>query len=97
MKQDKIKINNEEYIIKQNFRSFLMYEEYTNKQVAEVESVTDMLTLFYCTLKACNLNTFKYTFDEFIDKLDEDPEIFTQFNNFNAGEGTAEKKSKKKG
>lgn len=83
MKELKIKIREDEFTIKQSFRTFLLYEEMTGKQVTDIETIKDVLNLLYCTFKGCNKN-WNYTFDEFLDIVDEQPEIFEQFNKFNA-------------
>lgn len=82
MKVIEVEIRNKKYIIKQSFRSYLLYEEMTGRQIGEVTSMKDVLTLLYCTLKGCNKD-FEYSFDEYIDIIDEDPTIFDKFNEFN--------------
>jgi len=83
MEKITIKINELEYIIKQSFRALMLFEEMTEKTVNEMtESVADILKLFYCILKGNNLTTFKYSFDEFLDTIDEQPEVFTQFTEY---------------
>lgn len=89
MNQLEIEIDGEKYIIKQSFRSYLYYEEMTGKQISDIKSIKDILTLLYCTFKACNKN-WKYDFDMFVDAIDEDPTILDKFNQFNAE--TTEKK-----
>lgn len=72
-----------EYKIKQSFRALMMFEEMTGKSVNQVDdSVADILKLFYCILKGNNLNTFTYTFDEYLDIIDEQPEVLTQFTDY---------------
>jgi hypothetical protein len=45
-------------------------------------SITDSLAILYCMLKSANLETFKMSFDELLDELDQDPEIMVASNNF---------------
>lgn len=97
-----IKIEGVDYIIKQSFRSLMMFEEMTNKTVNEItESVADILKLFYCIIKANNINTFNYSFESFLDLIDEHPEVFQQFTDYLQEQAktvpvpTAQKKSKK--
>jgi len=51
-----------------------MEKEFKN-EVGE-GSLNDMLIMIYCYLKAANRESFKLTFDEFIDCLEEDNKIF---------------------
>lgn len=61
----------------------MLFEEMTEKTVNEMnDSVNDILKLFYCILKANNLETFKFSFDEFLDVIDEQPEVFTHFTEY---------------
>lgn len=80
MNQITIKILGINYIIKQGFGSLMLFEEMTGKNVFELnESITDMTKLFYCYLKARNKDTFLFSFDEFVNILDDNQEIFTEF------------------
>ena len=80
MNQITIKIQDKEYIVKQGFGSLMLFEEMTGKNVFEVnESISDMIKLFYCYLKARNKDTFLFSFDEFVNILDDNQEIFTEF------------------
>lgn len=92
-----IELKGKEYVIKQSFRSYLLFEEMTKKQISEIQSFKDIITLLYCTLKGCN-KTFDYSFDDFIDIIDENPEVFEKFNEFNSSlvSNSDEKKSQKK-
>lgn len=83
MKEIKIKIGEKEYKIRQSFRALLLFEELSGKDVSDIkDSVTDILKLFYCILKANNKDTFNYTFDEFIDLIDENYESVDVFSKF---------------
>jgi hypothetical protein len=84
MKNDiKIKILGTEYIIKQTFRALMYFEEMTGKKSFSADdSVRDITTLFYCFLKACNREIFKYTYDEFIDVMDDNQNIFEEFSDY---------------
>lgn len=83
MEKITIKINEQDYTIKQSFRALMLFEEMTSKTVNQMsESIADIFKLFYCILKANNLNVWKYTFEEFLDLIDEQPEVFTQFTEY---------------
>lgn len=97
-----IKINGVEYKINTSFRGIMLFEEMTGLKIAEMpETTTNMLKLFYCILKACNPEKFNYTFDQFIDMIDNDSTSFETFNEFllqlnnsgNAGNNTQKKSS----
>ena len=78
-----IKINNVEYTVKKSYRSLLLFEETTGRGVDKIrENVSDLMTLFWCMLKSNNRETFKFSFDEFIDLLDEYPETIEVFNDY---------------
>jgi hypothetical protein len=101
MEKIKITIDSKEYTIKQSFRALMLFEEMTNKTVNQMnESAADILKLFYCILKGNNKDSFTYTFEQFLDLVDEQPEVFTQFTEYlqeqakGQIEQTEEKKSK---
>lgn len=98
-----ITIAEQPFTIKQSFRALMLFEEMTNKTVNQMnESAGDLLKLFYCILKGNNMNTFTYSFEEWLDIIDEQPEAFTQFTEFlqaqaaTVVEPTAKKKVNKK-
>jgi hypothetical protein len=92
--QIKIKIAGKEYILKQSFRGLMMFEEMTSKPVEALETMKDILTLFFCLLKACNKETFKYDLEDFVDALDDSGASIETFTKFMSGanQGTNEKK-----
>ena len=83
MKEIKIKINNQEFIIKQTFRALMLFEEISGRNSNEIkENINDLMLLFYCILKGANKLTFQYSFDEFIDLLDDNQESIEVFNEY---------------
>lgn len=94
MNSFKITIDGKEYLIKQSFRGMMDYEESTGKLVSDIKSTTDIVKFLYSMLKASNKNEWKYSFDEFIDVVDEHPEIFEFFKSFNSD--PTEKKTQEK-
>lgn len=76
-----ITINNNEYKLKYTLRSLFIYEKITDNQFIG-KSLIDYYILFYSTLLANNSDTFKFTFDEFIQLCDEDSSLFVQFTEF---------------
>jgi hypothetical protein len=82
-----ISIAGADYTIKKSYRSLMLFESKSGRSIDQMkESVNDLLLLFWCILTANNRETFKYTFDEFVDVLDEHPESVDMFNNFLMGE-----------
>lgn len=75
-----ITLSGKEYKIKPSFRVFVLLEEMTGLKADQIdESVTSLLKVFYCMLKANNLETFTATFDGFLDLLDENESAFEDF------------------
>ena len=94
----KIKIKDDELIIKKSYRALMLFEEMSGKAIDQMKvSVSDIMLLFYCILKACNKDKFNHTFDEFIDILDENPNYMEPFQKYLVEEGKkVEKTSVKK-
>jgi hypothetical protein len=66
-----IKVNGKEYSVKFSYRTYMLYEEFTDgKSIQEIKGLKDTLTLFYCSLNA--YNDFEYTFEQFIDLIEDD-------------------------
>jgi hypothetical protein len=83
MNEVKIKLNDTDYIIKQSFRSLLLFEEITKRSANNFEeNISDVITLFYCILKASNQKTFLFSLDQFIDLLDENQNSLNEFTNY---------------
>ncbi len=90
-----LKISGVPYTIKKTFRSLLLFEQMTNKSINDSsENLTDIIVLFYCIVKASNKN-FEKTYDEFIDLIDEKPEILSEFSKYllSLNEPSTEKKN----
>jgi len=99
--QIKIKILDKEFVIKQSFRALALFEKATGRNSFEAkDTISDITLLLHCFLKASNLKTFEYTYDEFLDVLDDHPEIFQDFAEYlkglNPDRGTNLMESKKK-
>lgn len=77
-----IKINEVEYKVKRTNRSLLEFEKLTKKSIEEISAnLTDMLGIFYSILKANNQH-FNFTFEDFVDYLDEYDEEGIAFDMF---------------
>lgn len=94
MKDLVIKIGGVELTVKQSFRSLMQFEEMTGRSVYQMnESLNDIMKLFYCMLSANNRTTFTYTFDEFINLIDDNPESIEAFTKYIKGETKEEAKA----
>ena len=72
-----MKINDIDYNIKFNLRSMLLFEQITGK-IFEIKTLTDEYILFYACILANNKHT-NMTFDDFLNYVDEHPELFIEF------------------
>ena len=70
-----IKINNQEYKIKQTIKALFLFEEITGKQF-EIKTTLDNYLYFYCLLLANHSDFMDW--DSFIECLDNDPTILIQ-------------------
>lgn len=73
MAQETIKIAGIDYVLKFDFKTLMTWEKETGRLATEVTvSITDTILMFWCSLKAGNPLTFEYTFDQFVDLINED-------------------------
>jgi hypothetical protein len=76
-----VTIGGKEYKVKQTMRSVMLFEEMTGKSIGSMDAgkIMDVLTMLYCTLKACNKAEFdSIDFDAFVDMVDEQPSIIQE-------------------
>lgn len=73
-----IKINDQEYKIKQTIRALFLFEEITGKQF-EIKTTLDNYLYFYCILLANNDDFMSW--EEFIEEIDNDPTIILSLSN----------------
>lgn len=73
-----ISISGKNYKIKQTIRAIFLFEQIIGR-VFEIKNTMDNYIYFYCILLANNKEDC-LTFDEFIDALDEDPNILVELN-----------------
>lgn len=71
-----IKINEKEYKIKYTIRALFIFEQIAGKPFA-IDSLLDNYIFFYAILLANNPDEMM-TWDDFINALDENPEIFAK-------------------
>jgi hypothetical protein len=91
MKEINVTINGANFKVKKTYRSLILFEEESAKPVSELkQSVTDLVLLFYCMLRANN--SVLFSFDEFVDIVDNDNLLMEQFSDFLESEVIAKKK-----
>lgn len=76
----KIKVNDKEIELRYGFRSLIIYENIQNKTFSP-ESMTDILVFFYSVILGSSKDV-QLSFDDFIDMIDEDPDLLIQFSNW---------------
>jgi hypothetical protein len=77
-----IKIGEKNLKIKKSYRGLMLFEKVTGKGIFKMnESATDVITLFYCLVKANNKD-FDMNLDDFIDFMDDNEESIEVFMNY---------------
>lgn len=85
MKTTTVKIKGKKYKMKPTFRAMFMFEEMSGKAIHEIDNTKDSVMFMYCILKANNKDVFNYEYEEFVDLLDDTPQILSAFNDFGEG------------
>ena len=85
----------EVYDVGFSFRAIKEYEEMTGESVDFATTTWKRLQYSYCTLKALNKN-FRYTFDEFVELLDANPETFIKLQQVGVKDEPVDEQPKKK-
>ena len=76
----KVNLNDKEIELKYSFRALMAYENVMDKSL-EMNTLSDILTFFYCiVITSAKDNSIK--FDDFMDYLDEHPEAVAEFNSW---------------
>jgi hypothetical protein len=79
----KITINGVVYVMKKTNKGIIDFERLMGKSISKIDDTyEDNMSLFFTFLRAANRNTFKFTFDEFLDLLDENEDTIKVFNGF---------------
>ncbi len=83
MRQATITIGSQQYIVKQSHRALIAFERLTGRNAYETQpSVTDSMSMMWSMLTTCNRETFLFSFDEFLDLIDENPTALEDFNEY---------------
>lgn len=75
-----INIKGQEVTLKYSFRSLIMYENIQNKSF-DPKTTTDVLVFFFCIIIS-SAKGIDLTFDEFLDMIDDNPELLIDFTKF---------------
>lgn len=73
-----IKFLDKEITLKNSFRTYIIFENITGKSFQNAASLSDILCFMYATILA-SAKTTDITFDEFMDYIDENPTMVTEF------------------
>lgn len=72
-----LKIKDKDVTLKYSFRSLLIYENIQNKSFTP-STTTDVLVFMYCVIMG-SAKDLDFTFDEFLDMIDEDQTLVIKF------------------
>ena len=75
-----LKIKDREVNLKYSFRSFFIFENIMGRSFSP-STTTDILVFFYSVIMASDKN-LDFQFDEFLDMVDENPELIVKFSEF---------------
>lgn len=74
----KLKINEKEIKLKNSLRSLILYENVTGQTFAAPQTIQDIITYFYCVVVGSSKD-YSLSFDDFVDLLDEQPNLINNF------------------
>lgn len=72
-----ISINNKTITLKYSLRAMMMYENITGGTLTP-SSLTDVITFFYCVAVSSSMD-YSLQMEEFIDWLDDNPDVLNEF------------------
>lgn len=79
-----IKIGDREIKLKYSFRALMLYENIQKKSFAP-ETTTDVLVFMFCVIMG-SAKDLQLDFNEFLDMIDENPYLMTEFAEWLTGE-----------
>lgn len=79
-----LKIKDREVKLRYSFRSLLLYENIQNKSFTP-STTTDVLVFMYCVIMGSEKD-LNFTFDEFLDMIDENQNLVIEFSQWLTGE-----------
>ena len=75
-----VRVKDKEITLKYSFRVFFIFENIMNRSF-QPNTTSDVLVFFYSCIMASEKN-LDFTFDEFLDMVDEKPELIGEFADF---------------
>lgn len=82
----KMIIEEQEVELKMSLRAHMLYENITGKSF-EPQTMTDMINFFFCIVITSAKN-YDYKYNDFLDKLDENPQLLVEFSQWLEAEYT---------
>lgn len=79
----KITIKEDELELRYSFRALMAYEQILGKTF-EPRGITEVITFFYCVI-ITSKKDLQFTYDEFLDMLDENPGMIKEFSEWLTG------------
>lgn len=79
----KIHILGRDIELKATFRAYIIFENITGKSFQQLSTLADVLTFFYATILG-SAKTTDISFDAFLDFIDENPNVVTEFSEWMA-------------
>lgn len=80
----KIQILDREVELKSSFRAYIIFENITGKSFQAVQTLSDVLVFMYATILS-SLKTTDISFDAFMDYIDSNPGVVTEFSEWLTG------------
>ena len=80
----KVQILGRDIELKATFRAYIIFENITGKSFQQLSTLADVLTFFYATILG-SAKTTDISFDDFLDFIDENPNVVTEFSEWMAG------------
>ena len=80
----KVQILGRDIELKATFRAYIIFENITGKSFQQLSTLADVLTFFYATILG-SAKTTDISFDAFLDFIDENPNVVTEFSEWMAG------------
>lgn len=77
----KIQILDKEVELKSSFRSYIIFENITGRSFQTLSTLSDVLVFMYANVLA-SLKDTSISFDEFLDYVDGNPDVVTQFSDW---------------
>ena len=75
-----VRVKDKEITLKYSFRVFFIFENIMNRSF-QPNTTSDVLVFFYSCIMASEKN-LEFSFDEFLDMVDEKPELIGEFADF---------------